>query len=276
MSFKPLIIVPAYNTTDTLASVLCALPQNQTLVIDDGSTDNTATLTKQLGYTCLQHPHNQGLSAALATGLAYARTHAYSHVLCLDADGQHPSSNYLDYFAALAEHDYFIADRFAQLDGIPTSKLAANVFASRLLASCSGIFMRDVACGLRGFPTQSPIWEHAQQGYGAIYSQTLGLMQAKLRPARVQIPAIYPLHHPPVTRHSEVCALLNSACASSSTASHRFASLREKIQQRLDFSITLANLPFVAHYIPRWDAYLFNTNILLARQHYATEYCANS
>ena len=276
MSFKPLIILPAYNTASTLVHLLPALPIDQTLVIDDGSSDGTAAMTRQMGYRVISHTNNQGVSRAIDSGLAYARAKNYSHVLCLDADGQHPATAYRDYFAALAVHDYLIADRFAQLDDIPSSKLAANVFASHLLAACHGVFMRDVACGLRGFPTHSPIWQHRQHGYGAIYSQTLNLMQAGIRPARVLIPAIYPLEAPPVTRRTEVCALLESVFAAVQTPlPEKITALRAQVAQLLDFSITLADLPFVAHYIPHWDAYLFHTNISLARQHYATQYCAD-
>lgn len=80
-------LVPAYNEAPRIAGVLaCVLGHSgvtRTIVIDDGSTDDTAAVARASGATVLATPGNLGKTAALALGLAQVRT---SHVLLLDAD----------------------------------------------------------------------------------------------------------------------------------------------------------------------------------------------
>ena len=88
-----LIIVPAFNEAANLPSVIEALrrvgPRWDTLLVDDGSTDETAEVARGLGLLLAQHPRNRGYGAALATGYRYALERSYQAVVQTDADGQH-------------------------------------------------------------------------------------------------------------------------------------------------------------------------------------------
>ena len=72
-----IIQIPCYNEADTLSQTLSELPTQipgitrlEILVIDDGSTDNTVAIAKQLGVNhIVRHPHNRGLAAVFQTGL---------------------------------------------------------------------------------------------------------------------------------------------------------------------------------------------------------------
>lgn len=85
------IVIPVYNHGPQIAAVLAAarplgLP---IIVVNDGSTDSTATVLKQQeGITLLQHAENQGKGAALLTGFAEA-ARTCDWALSIDADGQH-------------------------------------------------------------------------------------------------------------------------------------------------------------------------------------------
>ena len=85
------LIIPAYNHAGRLQAVI---QQARSLnlpmyVVDDGSTDETATVLAGLdGITVLRHPVNQGKGAALLTGFAAAAA-TCNWALTLDADGQH-------------------------------------------------------------------------------------------------------------------------------------------------------------------------------------------
>ncbi len=95
---KPLILIPSYNTgrilPRTVAEVLAQWPE--VWVVMDGSTDGSADLLLPLqqahaGLRVLTLPQNQGKGAAVLHGVKAAHEAGYTHVLTLDADGQHPA-----------------------------------------------------------------------------------------------------------------------------------------------------------------------------------------
>ncbi len=92
---RVLVIVPAHNEEETIATVLSNLrrevPDYDVVVIDDGSTDKTAGQVQQFPDVALiQMPFNVGIGAAMQTGFLYAVRHGYDIVVQCDADGQHP------------------------------------------------------------------------------------------------------------------------------------------------------------------------------------------
>lgn len=87
-----LILIPTYNNAGTLGDVVrrsqaTGLP---VMVVDDGSTDNTAALLKEMPeVTVLRHMENRGKGMALKSGFIQAKELGYRYVITLDADGQH-------------------------------------------------------------------------------------------------------------------------------------------------------------------------------------------
>lgn len=88
------ILIPAYNAAKTLGPILAKISplQIDTLVIDDGSLDETKRVASTLGVQILEHPFNLGKGAALRTGFQYILQKDYQVVITLDADGQHDPS----------------------------------------------------------------------------------------------------------------------------------------------------------------------------------------
>lgn len=90
---KLLIIIPAYNEQDNIERVVENLrekyPQWDRIVINDGSTDNTARICRQHGYPLLNLPMNLGLAGAFQAGIRYAYQNGYTAALQFDGDGQH-------------------------------------------------------------------------------------------------------------------------------------------------------------------------------------------
>ena len=88
-----LAVVPAYNESSTVTDVVEELrdgaPEFDLLVIDDGSTDETADLGERCGAQVLRLPFNLGIGGAVQAGFIYAREHGYDYVAQVDADGQH-------------------------------------------------------------------------------------------------------------------------------------------------------------------------------------------
>jgi glycosyltransferase involved in cell wall biosynthesis len=88
-----LAVVPAYNEAETVAGVVNAIhktvPDFDVLVVDDGSTDRTATLAESAGARVLRLPFNLGIGGAVQAGFTFARDNGYRLMVQVDADGQH-------------------------------------------------------------------------------------------------------------------------------------------------------------------------------------------
>jgi glycosyltransferase involved in cell wall biosynthesis len=87
---KILALIPAYNEALRVAGVVEGVRTHlPVLVVDDGSTDETARRAEEAGATVLVQNPNQGKGAALQAGFRWAMAEAYEAVVTLDADGQH-------------------------------------------------------------------------------------------------------------------------------------------------------------------------------------------
>ena len=85
------VIVPAYNEAKNIGRVLSGLFSQgleNLVVVDDGSSDNTAEVAKTAGAVVLRHEVNRGQGAALQTGNDYALAHGATTIVHFDADGQ--------------------------------------------------------------------------------------------------------------------------------------------------------------------------------------------
>jgi glycosyltransferase involved in cell wall biosynthesis len=94
--------------------VLSCLPAD-VVVIDDGSTDETARVARAAGAMVLRHPFNLGVGGAIRTGLRFATDRGYERVLQIDADGQHLPREAARLLAELEaqQADLVIGSRFA-------------------------------------------------------------------------------------------------------------------------------------------------------------------
>jgi glycosyltransferase involved in cell wall biosynthesis len=88
-----LAVVPAYNESMTIVGVIKALreraPEFDLLVVDDGSTDETADIARLAGARVLRLPFNVGIGGAVQSGFVYALEHRYDFMAQVDGDGQH-------------------------------------------------------------------------------------------------------------------------------------------------------------------------------------------
>jgi len=84
-------VIPAYNEGQAIVAVLEETLRHvpRVIVVDDGSSDDTVARALLPGVEVLRHPINLGQGAALQTGIAHALRRGATHVVTLDADGQH-------------------------------------------------------------------------------------------------------------------------------------------------------------------------------------------
>lgn len=89
-----LVVIPAYNEAQTISvvvrttSLYCPV-----LVVDDGSTDKTASLAIENGATVVHQPQNLGYESAIERGFAYGQQEGFYYLITFDADGQHSASD---------------------------------------------------------------------------------------------------------------------------------------------------------------------------------------
>jgi glycosyltransferase involved in cell wall biosynthesis len=99
--------IPAYNEQETIAEVVekTLAHVDEVLVVDDGSTDMTATRAERAGATVVRHPRNRGYGGALKTLFEQAARRNVSCLAVVDADGQHDPEDIESLVAAQRESD---------------------------------------------------------------------------------------------------------------------------------------------------------------------------
>lgn len=101
ISKRILLIIPCYNESKTIGRLLREIQELNnvcdTVVIDDGSEDETHPIAKQLS-PCLKLVANLGIGGAVQTGIKYALEMDYDFCIQVDGDGQHPSNQIIFLF----------------------------------------------------------------------------------------------------------------------------------------------------------------------------------
>ncbi len=149
-SIRALAVIPAHNEAQTLGMLVArARSYLPVLVIDDGSSDDTARIARQAGATVIEHAVNKGKGASLQTGFAYALKHSYDLVLTLDADGQHDPDEIPLFLKAFNEEraDLIIGQR--DFSKMPPVRRLSNWLGTHLLSRAIGMHLPDNQSGYR-------------------------------------------------------------------------------------------------------------------------------
>ena len=196
------VVIPAYNEAfiinEVVTSVQQALEQaeiaHEVLVIDDGSTDDTARLAEAAGAHVLRHLYNTGCGGATATGLRYAKRHNFEISATFDADGQHcPNDLVLGIYAQRRNHaDLLIGSRLINSAGMPLVKVLGNKWLSLITYYLFGIQVTDSQSGLRIF-SHNALHRLTWKTYGYGFSSELlwRAKQKKLIIGEFPIKAVY-------------------------------------------------------------------------------------
>jgi glycosyltransferase involved in cell wall biosynthesis len=148
---RPLVFVPAWNEEANLPDVLDELheelPDVDVLVVDDGSTDNTAGVARKHGAEVLSFGENRGLQAGIAAGYQYALGHGYRLCGRVDADGQHPAAELRRLLDRVRSDvcDVAVGSRFASDASHPAYRYTSSVprrFGTAVLRRSVGLVLR--------------------------------------------------------------------------------------------------------------------------------------
>lgn len=153
-----LVIIPAFNEHEslpgTLAELRSVVPCFDVLVIDDGSSDDTADLAESLGAICLRLPFNLGIGGALRTGFRFAVDNKYERAIQFDADGQHDASQISLILDPLDQGaDMVIGSRFAGVGDyhVGRSRGLAMGILRWSIRRLAGQKFTDTSSGFRAF-----------------------------------------------------------------------------------------------------------------------------
>jgi glycosyltransferase involved in cell wall biosynthesis len=152
-----LVAMPAFNEASRLGGVLdaihkCGLPED-IVVIDDGSTDTTASVAVERGVRVIRHPVNRGYHAAIRTALRTADSGGYPYLLLFDSDGQHDprdASRLRERAAASDRPEIVIGSRFVSASTYRTTftrRLGMVTFET--LTRILGVHIHDTTSGFK-------------------------------------------------------------------------------------------------------------------------------
>jgi glycosyltransferase involved in cell wall biosynthesis len=146
-----LILIPAYNEGQRVAAVVEGARAHglPVLVVDDGSSDDTAAVAEVAGATVIRQPHNQGKGAALKQGFAWALEQGFDHILTLDADGQHDPAEIPLFLEANVRDAGDLLIGMRNFDDMPLVRRAANRLGQLSLSAVLGETVHDNQSGYR-------------------------------------------------------------------------------------------------------------------------------
>lgn len=144
------VVLPAYNEGAALPHVLTELGEylDQTyevLVVDDGSTDDTADVAENYPVRLIQHPSNRGKGVAIRTGIAEAQG---ENVVIMDADATYPVPAIKEMVDLLDENDLVRGIRESENGSMPVVNRFGNWLFNKLLALSHGLDGTDHLTGL--------------------------------------------------------------------------------------------------------------------------------
>jgi len=202
-------VLPARNEAENIGSVLAgihrlAIPGVEVVVVDDGSTDDTATIARRAGAQVIAHERSRGLGAALRTGLAAARDRKPAAVVYLDADGEYDPADAPALLEPIArgEADYVLGTRVlgtrvlgariasgapASGSGMARSRRIANRLFSVALSVLCGRAISDGQTGMRAFSPRAVEVAEIIHDYNYAQVLTLDLLRKGMRLAEVPV-----------------------------------------------------------------------------------------
>ena len=145
-----LALIPGYQEGPRIARVVRAASEYlPVVVIDDGSTDDTATEAEAAGATVIRQVPNQGKGAALRSGFRYALDHDVEAVVTLDADGQHDPAEIPLFLETLeGSRDELIIGR-RDFRAMPPVRRLSNTMGGLVFSAAVGRHIPDNQSGFR-------------------------------------------------------------------------------------------------------------------------------
>ena len=185
-----LIIIPTYNNAGTLEDVIrrCLAQGLPVLVVNDGSSDETASILERMEVQSISHPKKLGKGQALISGFLEARRQGFKYALTIDSDGQHFPEDIPALLEEKGERTLVVGSR-SQM-GADGGGSFANRFSNFWFRLYTWVDLPDTQTGFRLYPlNELPSLNLLSSRYEAeltllVFSAWKGL---KLKPVPVRV-----------------------------------------------------------------------------------------
>lgn len=156
-TFDVSVVIPVHNEREAIRGDLEIIQQTlagagltyEIVVVDDGSTDDTADIVSQIdNVVLLRHPTNRGTGAALKTGIRAARSEV---IIMTDGDGTYPNHEMPRLLAMLEHYDMVIGARRYERGTLRWLRTPTKAFIRTLASYLTQTKIPDLNSGLRAF-----------------------------------------------------------------------------------------------------------------------------
>ncbi|CAH0529173.1 glycosyltransferase family 2 protein [Vibrio hippocampi] len=164
-NYQACFLIPCYNHGSTVADVIASLQPFELpfILVDDGSDLPTqqvlASLAEQSNVELVRLDQNQGKGGAVMAGIRQAQTLGYSHVIQIDADGQHDIDALPKLMQASQHHpERLISGQPIYDDSVPKSRLYGR-YATHIWVwiETLSFSIKDSMCGFRAYPVKQTV-----------------------------------------------------------------------------------------------------------------------
>jgi glycosyltransferase involved in cell wall biosynthesis len=144
------VVIPAKNESASIdrvvRQVFARLPNEEIIVVDDGSSDETAVIAESAGATVISHPYSKGNGAAIKTGARGAQGEV---IVFMDADGQHKAEDIPRLLARMDEGYDMVVGARQKGSQATVGRGLANGFYNMLASYMTGQRIEDLTSGFR-------------------------------------------------------------------------------------------------------------------------------
>lgn len=196
------VTIPAYNEAATIADVVNGakkpiegIDNIDVVVIDDGSTDNSAKIATEAGARVVSFGYNKGLGAAFSEGLRIALSLGADIIVNIDADGQFNPQDIHTLIEPIVdrEADMVTASRFADpylVPEMPWIRRWGNARVANLVNKMANLRLRDVSCGFRAYSRDAALRATLLGGHTYTHEVILDLAFRGLRIIEVPVKVV--------------------------------------------------------------------------------------
>jgi glycosyltransferase involved in cell wall biosynthesis len=153
---KIIIVIPVYNHSTTLPGIVngALAVHDYVMVVDDGSTDNSADTLAGLNVHLIHHEKNLGKGAAIKTADIAARKLGMTHIVTIDANGRYDPADFHLFAGALKKNmdSIIIGKRDFQKGEVPILYKFSRRLANFWFQVQTGVNLGDVRCTFRAYP----------------------------------------------------------------------------------------------------------------------------
>lgn len=195
---KIVAVLPAYNEEVSIGSVVLRTKEHagRVIVIDDGSSDHTASIAKMAGAEVIRHITNKGKGKAFKTGFNAASQNGAAIIVTLDSDGQHNPAEIPKLTAPIfsGEADLVNGSRYINGNGknTPAYRRIGQTVLDKATNMNSGVKITDTQSGFRAFAVNTlPAFRFKENGFGIESEMLADAAKSDIRIKEVEIDVRY-------------------------------------------------------------------------------------